>query len=98
MRIRYMVLSLKSVPVSASPPSPSAYQSRSRSDLQRLFHERFPSFEAAYEGKYAEDCGRFRLPLMSASAKAFDACGDWENGIARIRCPDCGYDYFRPFS
>jgi transposase-like protein len=25
-------------------------------------------------------------------------CSDWENGIARIRCPDCGYDYFRPFS
>jgi len=29
------------------------------------------------------------------------SCGcltDWENGIARIRCAHCGFDYFRPFS
>jgi hypothetical protein len=27
-------------------------------------------------------------------------CGDYRQGIARIRCsnPDCGHDYFRPFS
>lgn len=98
MRIRYMVLSLKPIPVSASPPSSSAYQPRGRSELQKLFHERFPAFEKAYEESYAAGFGRFRLPLIARAAAAFDACGHWENGIARIRCTDCGYDYFRPFS
>jgi hypothetical protein len=28
----------------------------------------------------------------------FTGCADWSKGIARIRCPDCGYSYFRPFS
>ena len=85
-------------PVSAPSSIPSTYKPHARSDLQRLFHERFPAFEASYEEKYAADLGRFRLPLISGAAEAFDACGDWENGIARIRCSDCGYDYFRPFS
>jgi hypothetical protein len=83
-----------SVPTSAS----STYKPHGRSELQRLFHERFPAFEASYEEKHATEYGRFRLPLISSAAAAFDACGDWENGIARIRCSDCGYDYFRPFS
>ena len=79
-------------------PATSAYQPHARSDLQRLFHERFPAFESAYKEKYAADFGKFRLPLICASARAFDSCGDWKNGVARIRCSDCGYDYFRPFS
>lgn len=85
-------------PVSAPSSISSTYHPHGRSDLQRLFHERFPAFEAAYEEKYSADFGRLRLPLISGAAEAFDACGDWENGIARIRCPDCGFDYFRPFS
>jgi hypothetical protein len=28
----------------------------------------------------------------------FAACADWSKGVARIRCPDCGHSYFRPFS
>ena len=30
----------------------------------------------------------------------FFACGDYMQGAAQIRCtnPDCGHDYFRPFS
>jgi hypothetical protein len=82
----------------ASAPVTSVYQPRGRSDLQRLFHERFPAFETVYEEKYAADFGRFRLPLISAAAEAFDACDDRLNGVASIRCSDCGFDYFRPFS
>ncbi|MEI6388958.1 MAG: transposase zinc-binding domain-containing protein [Spirochaetota bacterium] len=98
-----MVSSLAVAPVPLSAPATPVYQPHGRSDLQRLFRERFPTFETCYEERYADDFGKFRLPLTSASAKAFDVCGvspvgDWENGIARIRCSDCGYDYFRPFS
>ncbi|MEI6389404.1 MAG: transposase zinc-binding domain-containing protein, partial [Spirochaetota bacterium] len=35
---------------------------------------------------------------VGASPVGASPVGDWENGIARIRCSDCGYDYFRPFS
>jgi len=35
-----------------------------------------------------------------AVSEHFAACGDYLNGVARIRCtnPECGHDYFRPFS
>jgi hypothetical protein len=42
--------------------------------------------------------GKFRLPLILRAASAFRLCGDWSQGIDRIRCPDCGYDLLRPFS
>jgi len=30
--------------------------------------------------------------------KQFTSCAYWTKGVARIRCEDCGYSYFRPFS
>ena len=32
--------------------------------------------------------------------RRFCTCGDYLHGVARIRCtnPNCGHDYFRPFS
>jgi hypothetical protein len=81
-----MVSSLSFVPESAFASAMPVYQPHGKSDPQRLFHERCAAF------------GRFRLPLISGAVVVFDACGDWENGIARIHCSDCSYDYFRPFS
>ncbi len=46
---------------------------------------RYPTFENAYAEKFAAEFGRFRLPLISGTAAAFDACGDWGIGIARIQ-------------
>jgi hypothetical protein len=86
-------VSLVSTPVSDS----SSYRSHAPSELQRLFRERFPAFAARCDETYDPDFGRYRLPQISRAAAAFDACGDWENGIARIRCAGCGYDCFRPF-
>jgi MoaA/NifB/PqqE/SkfB family radical SAM enzyme len=51
-----------------------------------------------YEQRYACAFGRFRLPLITRAASVFRLCGDWSRGIARIHCPKCGYDVFRPFS
>jgi hypothetical protein len=39
-----------------------------------------------------------RLPLIERAAAVFRLCGDWKQGIARVRCPDCTYDFFVPFS
>jgi len=74
------------------------YRPRGPDPLRTLFRQRFPAFQAAYEQRYAAFFGKFRLPLISRAASAFRLCGDWSQGIARIRCPDCGYDLFRPFS
>jgi hypothetical protein len=78
--------------------SQSIYRPRGPDPLRTLFRRRFPDFQAAYEQRYAATYGRFRLPLITKAASAFRLCGDWSQGIARIRCPSCGFDRFRPFS
>jgi len=44
--------------------------------------------------------GRFRSERIEHVGRRFCDCGDDLQGVARIRCtnPDCGHDYFRPFS
>jgi hypothetical protein len=74
------------------------YRPRGQDPIRRLFHQRFPAFQAIYEERYACAFGKFRLPLITRAASAFRLCGDWTQGIARIHRPDCGYDIFRPFS
>jgi hypothetical protein len=36
--------------------------------------------------------GRFRLQLTTRATSAFSLCGDGSQGIARIRCPSCGFE------
>jgi hypothetical protein len=74
------------------------YRPRGPDPLRILFRRRFPDFQAAYEQRYAVTYGRFRLPLITRAASVFSLCGDWSQGIARIRRPSCGFDRFRPFS
>ena len=74
------------------------YRPRQPGFLRNLFRQRFPDFQALYEERYASFYGKFRLPLIAHAASAFRLCGDWRQGIARIRCPDCGFDFFRAFS
>jgi hypothetical protein len=53
-----------------------------------------------YESRYAKDLGNFRLERISRVAIRFLTCGDYRQGVARIRCanPECRHEYFRPFS
>ena len=84
--------------VAAAPDRPDTrplYQPRGPDPLRRLFR-RFSEFQAAYEQRYAPTFGRFHLPLIVRAASAFRLCGDWSQGIARIRCPECGFDRFHP--
>ena len=78
--------------------SQNHYHPRQQNVIQKLFHDRFACFEAVYEEQYAIECGKYRLPDIQRAAKAFNLCGDWQEGVARIRCKDCGYDFFVPFS
>ena len=76
------------------------YVPRAQNLLQHIFIQHFPAFVDSYDERYAEQYGKFRLERIEEVARHFIICGDYSHGIARIRCtdPECGHDYFRPFS
>jgi len=89
------------VTVSTSPISKSrSYLPRGRNILHTIFEKHFTDFCNVYEDQYADKYGKFHLDRIIAVSEHFVACGDYLNGVARIRCmnPECGHDYFRPFS
>jgi hypothetical protein len=65
-----------------------------------VFRDHFSSFAAQYETRYAKELGNFRVERIARVATRFLTCGDYRQGVARIRCsnPDCRLEYFRPFS
>ena len=76
------------------------YVPRGRNVLHTIFEKHFKDFCNLYEEKYADRYGRFHLARIMDVAEHFLTCGDYLNGVARIRCTnsECGHDYFRPFS
>jgi hypothetical protein len=65
-----------------------------------VFRDHFSSFAADYDTRYAKELGNFRIERISRVATRFLTCGDYRQGVARIRCsnPECRLEYFRPFS
>ena len=82
------------------PDSRTLYVPRGRNVLHTIFEKHFQDFCAAYEETYADRYGKFRLERIMEVCEHFITCGDYLQGVARIRCtnPECGHDYFRPFS
>jgi hypothetical protein len=76
------------------------YVPRGRNELHKIFERHFADFCDRYDEKYAATYGRYRLERIRQLGERFCTCGDYLQGVARIRCtnPDCGHDYFRPFS
>ena len=68
--------------------------------IPEIMKNHFQEFENCYEEKYADKYGKFSIIRIKEAVLEFLDCGDYSKGIARIRCtnPECGYDYFRPFS
>jgi hypothetical protein len=68
--------------------------------IQTIFEENYTKFEDMYDEIYAKDYGIYRLERIGEAVNKFKDCGDWLEGVARIKCanPDCKYEYFRPFS
>ena len=48
----------------------------------------YPQFEALYEEHYQQRNGFWR-PAIGTAVEKFFACGDLEQGFARVRCPEC---------
>jgi hypothetical protein len=76
------------------------YVPRGRNVLHTLFERHFADFCEQYDESFAATYGIFRLERIQKLGERFSTCGDYLQGIARIRCtnPECGHDYFRPFS
>jgi hypothetical protein len=76
------------------------YVPRGRNELHTIFERHFANFCEQYDEKYAATYGRYRLERIQQLGERFCTCGDYLQGVARIRCtnPECGHDYFRPFS
>lgn len=76
------------------------YIPRGRNELHTIFERHFAKFCEQYDDKYAGTYGRYRLERIQQIGERFSTCGDYLQGIARIRCTnlECGHDYFRPFS
>jgi hypothetical protein len=86
--------------VATPAPAVKNYIPRGRNELHKIFECHFVDFCKIYDERYAETYGMFRLERIQRLGERFAICGDYLQGIARIRCtnPDCGQDYFRPFS
>jgi hypothetical protein len=76
------------------------YVPRGRNELHTIFERHFAYFCEQYDEKYAATYGMYRLERIQRIGERFSTCGDYLQGVARIRCtnPECGHDYFRPFS
>ena len=68
------------------------YVPRGRNELHTIFERHFANFCEQYDEKYAGTYGRYRLERIQQLGERFTTCGDYLQGVARIRCtnPECG--------
>ncbi len=71
-----------------------------RTVLHTILEKHFKDFVENYESKYTEECGRYGLERITAVVEEYLKCGDYHEGVARVKCtnPECNHDFFVPFS
>ena len=100
MSFSLVYINVVTVSAVATTASKAKYIPRGRNQLHTIFEKHFEDFCNQYEERYAKKYGRFRLERIQEVGERFCTCGDYLQGIARIKCtnPNCDHDYFRPFS
>ena len=68
-----------------------------RTDYYRIIESSFDEFERSYSDQFEEKYGYLRTEVMKAVYSFLD-CGITENGMARVRCDECGHDFFVAYS
>ncbi len=68
-----------------------------RTDYYRIIEGSFEEFERSYSEQFEEQYGYLRTEVMKA-IYSFLECGIPENGMARVRCDECGHDFFVAYS
>jgi len=80
-------------------PCATRYRARSprATPLYRLFDAHFDEVRGQWEERYERRCGFWRSFVDGQVLRYLD-CGLYENGFARIRCPECAAEYLLAFS
>jgi hypothetical protein len=75
------------------------YRSRhpERSVLYRALAQHFERFLLVYEEHFQKEHGYLRRCVEPAVHRYLD-CGMFDHGVARVRCPDCRYEFLVAFS
>mgnify|MGYP001826475941 CR=1 FL=1 len=78
---------------------PAAYRARSprATPLYRLVEEHFDEVKGQWEERFERRYGFWRGFIDEQVLRYLD-CGLFENGFARVRCPDCAEEYLLAFS
>jgi hypothetical protein len=81
-----------STALSVATTARNRYVPRGRNELHTIFERHFADFCEQYDEKYAATYGRYRLERIKQIGERFSSCGDYLQGVARIRCtnPECG--------
>ena len=77
----------------------AAYRPRrpERTVLYRVIAQHFERFLQVYDERFAERRGPLPPGAQEAVHRYLD-CGIFESGFARVRCGECGHDFFVAFS
>jgi len=65
--------------------------------LYRLFESHYDEVKGQWEERFEKRCGFWRR-FVDEQVRRYLDCGLYENGFARIRCPDCRAEYLLAFS
>ena len=68
-----------------------------RTVLYRVLAQHFERFVQVYDERFAPTRGPLRPGAQEAVNRYLD-CGIFACGFARVRCGECGHDYFVAFS
>jgi hypothetical protein len=63
----------------------------------RVVRDYFDEFERVYDERFQPKYGYWR-PVIRTAINKYKKCGDLRGGFARVRCPDCGKEFFVAFS
>ena len=79
--------------------APAVYRPRNpkASGWYRCVEDYFEEFVRVYDERFAAKFG-FWKPHIEKVIHRFLDCGDLHHGFARVRCGDCGHEFFVPFS
>jgi len=80
-------------------PAAKMYRPRNpeASPFFALVRDHFDAFERVYDERFQPKYGYWR-PVIRSAIDKFLKCGDLREGFARVRCPDCGKEFFVAFS
>ena len=65
--------------------------------VYRLFETHFDEVRGQWEERFERRCGFWR-GFVDEQVRRYLDCGLFENGFARIRCPECAQEYLLAFS